>query len=224
MEFLSALARWLFVETIYGSGAVAFGLGYIASRIFVRHKEVAAGLAGLTGLLGTMATGFYLGLQDKYEFSDKAYALLDQTPWVKVVSTSTSIELYELPFISSNRQLTTHFHTIMPAPDGGFYDSVIKYGKDEVLRIADPDCKDLDKTIRYSYRMKDGTFRYTDEYPYRMTDQEYETFCEYDWTPNINAYIDASVALEDNDADKAELRKYLEGRMLLPYKQIKQKE
>jgi len=225
MELIDGLFRWLFIETIYGSGAVAFGLGYIASRIFVRHKEVAAGLAGLTGFLGTMATGFYLGVQDKYEFSRQTLSLLDKTPWMVVVNKSSQVEFYEIPFVSMDQPPITSFHLVMANTEGEFDDTILRYGQPEKYRMASPDCEDPDRLISYTYANKDGSlYRKGNEYPVRMSDEDFALYCEYDWTPHINAYIDASVALEENDADKVKVRKYLEWRMLLPRTKIKQKE
>ena len=52
-----------------------------------------------------------------------------------------------------------------------------------VVALADPDC--AQQTIQYSFPDNKGTFRETPEG--RMTQQEKQWYCDYDWTKERQA-------------------------------------
>lgn len=180
MEILASILNWFFIHTIYGLAAIA-GVIYLALKALRKvipklpQPEYIVIPLALIGL-------FTLPSLPRYQFERDVMAKIEGKDWIRVVNQVRVGTFYEpltwfKPAIGS-------ITIIMPNHplEGGFREATMRYGEEEILSWVEPDC--TDQTIWYSRPGNEGVVHYV---PVRMSDEQTQRYCEYDWSKEKEA-------------------------------------
>ena len=183
METIISIARWLFIDSIYGIAIIAAAVYFVAAGIrkiipkFPNPYAIAA-IAFLVAL-------FTVPSIPRYEFEKEALSQIEGKEWIRVINKTNWGSITE-PLTWFHAPVGSIFIIIPNSPiEGGYREVLMRYEEKPRIRMSDPDC--TDRTIWYSEPDSEGVFRYTTPKAQSMNEQEVSIYCEYDWTEEKEA-------------------------------------
>jgi hypothetical protein len=178
MEILTSIAKWLFLESIYGIAVIAAAVYFVAlgiNKIIPKSPNpgILAGLAFLIAL-------FTLPSLPRYQFEKESLSQIEGKEWLRIINETQWGSVTE-PLTWFNAPIGSIFMVMPNSPiEGGFREVLLRYEEEPRITMSDPDCSD--KAILYSEPDSEGVFRYTSRTPQPMNEQEIAIYCEYDWS------------------------------------------
>lgn len=183
MDLVISIAKWLFLESIYGIALIASAMYFIASGIKkvipkAPHPIAIAALAFIVAL-------FTLPSLPRYEFERESLAQIEGKEWIRIVKT-TKWGSFTEP-VTWLRAPIGSISMVMPNTpmEGGYREVLLRYNERPRIKMADPDCSQ--KTIFYSEPDGQGMVRYTSSTAQVMNAQEVSIYCDYDWSKEKEA-------------------------------------
>lgn len=183
MEIISSIARWLFVESIYG-------IVVVAAAVYLTALGIKKVIPKLPNPFALAAIAFVVAIctvpsLPRYQFEDEALSQIEGREWVRVINKTNWGSLTE-PLTWFHAPVGSVF-MVMPntQTEGGFREVLLRYQEQPQIRMSDPDCSG--KTILYSEADNAGVFREISKRSQPMSEQEYSIYCEYDWSKEKEA-------------------------------------
>lgn len=186
MEIVISIAKWLFLNSIYG----VFVVGFAAYAIALGLRKVtpkAPSPAIIAGVVGVLAL-FTLPSIPRYQFAREALSQVEGKKWIHIVNETKWGDLTE-PLTWFNAPVGSIFAVMPNGPiEGGFREILLRYEEQPRVTMTEPDC--TDHTILRAEAAKDGVFRYTTATPDKMTSQDVSIYCDHDWRSEKDALLE----------------------------------
>ncbi len=187
MENIISIAKWLFLESIYGIAVITVVIYFLA--IGIKKVIPNSPNPAVAGAFVFVATLFTLPSIPRYQFEDESLSKIQEKDWIRVINKTKWGSITE-PLTWFRAPIGSIFIVMPNSPmEGGYREVLLRYEEEPRVTMSDPDC--TDNTILYSEPDKQGVFRYTSVEAQPMTEQEVSIYCEYDWSKEKEALISA---------------------------------
>ncbi len=183
MEIITSIAKWLFLESIYGIAVIAVAVYFLAVGIkkIIPKSPNPAALAALA----FFAALFTLPSLPRYQFESKSLSKIEGKKWIRVINKTNWGSLTE-PLTWFRVPVGSIFMVMPNSPiEGGYREVLLRYEEEPRISMSEPDC--AEKTILYSEPDGEGVFRYTSKTAQPMSGQEFTIYCDYDWSKEKEA-------------------------------------
>lgn len=191
METISSILKWLFFDSVYGIGLIAMIIYLLMTRI----KKIIPRLPSplLVSTLIVVIGLFTVPSIPRYQFSQKTLSSIDGKPWIKIIHRANWGSIIE-PLTWFNAPLGSIFIAMPydPVSMGSFdffQEVLVQYKEEDQIRVIERFCTE-NKIQIYKYDEK-GTLRFATNKAQKMTKEEKERYCEYDWSKERSALFHA---------------------------------
>jgi len=183
METTTSIAKWLFLDSIYGIAiiaAVVYLLAIAFKKIIPRFPKPAA-IAALAFIVAL----FTLPSIPRFEFEKESLSKIEGKEWIRVINKTNWGSITE-PLTWFYAPVGSIFIVMPNSPiEGGFREVLMRYEEEPRITMSEPDC--TNHTILYSEPDREGAFRRTSAKTQAMNEQEVSIYCEYDWSKEKEA-------------------------------------
>jgi hypothetical protein len=178
MDIIVSIARWLFMQSIYGIAVIAIVAYFIAFAVRkVIPKSPHPGALAAVAFIGALLT---LPSLPRYHFESESLGQIEGKEWVRVINKTHWSDLTE-PLTWFRAPVGSMLMVMPNSPiEGGYREVLLRYDEKPQIRMTDPECSN--GTIRYSEPDSEGLFRYISSTPRPMSASEFSRYCEYDWS------------------------------------------
>ena len=183
MEIITSIAKWLFIESIYGIAVIAAAVYFITFGIkkIIPETPNPGVLAGIAFVIAL----FTLPSLPRYQFESDSLSQIEGKEWIRVINKTKWGSITE-PLTWFHAPVGSIFMVMPNSPiEGGYREVLLRYEEKPRITMSDPDC--TEKTILYSEPDGEGVFRYKTRTAQPMNKQEYSIYCEYDWSKEKEA-------------------------------------
>ncbi|MFC1665672.1 hypothetical protein ACFL17_08605 [Pseudomonadota bacterium] len=183
MDILTSIAKWLFLDSIYGIIVIA-GIIYVLA-IGIKKVIPKSPNPGVLAILAGAIALFTLPSLPRYQFEHESLSQLEGKNWIRVIRKTNWGSLIE-PLTWFRAPVGSIFMVMPSSPiEGGYREVLLRYEEKPQIRRSDPDCSG--RTIFYSEPDSTGVLRLTSSKAQAMTKQELSIYCEYDWSKEKEA-------------------------------------
>jgi len=180
---ITSVARWFFIDSIFGAALIAAGLYFVAAGI----KKLAPKFPNPFAISAIFffVSIFTLPSIPRYEFEKEALSQIEGKGWIRVINKTKWGDITE-PLTWFHAPVGSVF-TVMPESplEDSYREILLRYKEEPRIRLSEPDCQE--KTIRYSEPDSEGVFRYKSLERQTMNEQEMAIYCESNWTKEKEA-------------------------------------
>lgn len=183
MDIIVSIAKWLFLESIYGIAVIAAVVYFMA--VGIRKIIPKSPNPGVIAALAFIAVLFTLPSLPRYQFESESLAQIEGKEWIRVINKTNWGSITE-PLTWFRSPIGSIFMVMPNSPiEGGYREVLLRYEEKLRIKMSDPDCSE--KTILYSEPDGEGVFRNTSRTSQPMNTQEFNIYCEYDWSKEKEA-------------------------------------
>lgn len=183
MDILVSITKWLFLESIYGIAVIAAVVYFIA--VGIKKIIPKSPNPGAIAALAFIAALFTLPSLPRYQFENESLAQIEGKEWIRVIN-KTNWGSFSEPLTWFRPPIGSIFMVMPNSPiEGGYREVLLRYEEKLRIKMSDPDCSE--KTILYSEPDGEGVFRNTSRTSQPMNTQEFNIYCEYDWSKEKEA-------------------------------------
>ena len=183
MDIVISIAKWLFLESIYGIAVIAAVVYFVAfgiKKVIPKSPD-----PGAIAVLAFFAALFTLPSFPRYQFDSESLAQIEGKEWIRVINKTKWGSLTE-PLTWFSAPIGSFFMVMPNSPiEGGYREVLLRYEEKPRIKMSDPDCSA--KAILYSEPDSEGVFRYTSQTAQPMSAQEFSIYCDYDWSKEKEA-------------------------------------
>ena len=178
MDVIVSIAKWIFLESIYGIAVIAAVVYFIA--VGIKKIIPKSPNPGAIAALAFIVALFTLPSLPRYQFESESLAQIEGKEWIRVINKTNWGSITE-PLTWFRAPIGSIFMVMPNSPiEGGYREVLLRYEEKPRIKMSDPDCSE--KTILYSEPDGEGVFRYTSGTSQPMNTQEFNIYCEYDWS------------------------------------------
>ncbi|MBT5418762.1 MAG: hypothetical protein HOB43_08530 [Thiotrichales bacterium] len=183
MEIITSLAKWLFLESIYGIAVIAAAVYFLA--VGIKKIIPKSPNPGALAALAFFVALFTLPSLPRYQFESESLSQIEGKEWIRVINKTNWGSLTE-PLTWFRAPVGSIFMVMPNSPiEGGYREVLLRYEEEPRISMSAPDC--AEKTILYSESDGEGVFRYTSRTAQPMREQELTIYCDYDWSKEKEA-------------------------------------